>query len=83
MDRTLLLLLVTILAIPACRSSRSASPSAGAVVQRTHSETAHAQPVIDAAQVPSSVLRVNDELITIEDVLDPLKPGLRAAGLVF
>lgn len=81
MDRTSILLLAAILAIPACRSGHSESSSRGDALERTHSEVAHTPPAVEDLQTPSSVLRVNDDLITIEDVLDPLKSGLRADGL--
>ncbi|MCH8853010.1 MAG: hypothetical protein IID41_10215, partial [Planctomycetes bacterium] len=81
MNRTSILLCVAILAAPACRSGRTESSSQGTAVEQRRSDTGDSPLVIDEFQTPSSVLRVNDDLITIEDVLDPLKAGLRGDRL--
>lgn len=65
----------------ACRSGRTESSSRGAALERTRSKAGDNQLAVDELQTLSSVLRVNDDLITIEDVLDPLKAGLRADRL--
>ncbi len=81
MNPAVILLCVAILVMPACRSGRTESSSRGAAVERMRSEAGDTPLVSDDLQTPSSVLRVNDDLITIEDVLDPLKAEWRSDRL--